>query len=73
MLSKPTSPCRHLSECRSSTESSALFFILLNNISELGYKEQYDYCSLKTKASIFLTYSVGGTGHVLAINDQLEE
>lgn len=73
MLSICFSTCRYLSECHSSKESNALIFYLFNNINELGYKEQYDYCSLKTKTSIFLTYSVGGTGHVIAINDQLEE
>lgn len=56
-----------------SKENSTLIFNLFNSINELGYKEQYDYCSLKTKTSIFLSYSVGGTGHVLAINGQLEE
>lgn len=67
------SRCRHLSGCHSSKEGSALIFNLFNNINELDYKEQYDYCALKTETSIFLTYRVGGTGHVLAINDQLEE
>lgn len=72
-LNKCFSTRGHFLECYSSKENSALIFNLFNNISVLGYKEQYDYCSLKTKTSIFLTYSVGGTGHVLAINDQLEE
>lgn len=63
----------HLSDCHSSKENRTLIFNLFNSINELGYKEQYDYCSLKAKTSIFLTYSGRGTGHVLAINDQLEE
>lgn len=61
-LNKCFSTCGHLLECHSSKESSALIFNLFNNINELGNREQYDYCSLKTKTSIFLNIVLEAQG-----------